>query len=216
MYKNLNDTLTAQQIQLVAVSKTKPNEAILSLYEQGQRHFGENRVQELLEKQEQLPKDIHWHFIGHLQTNKVKYIASFIHLIHSVDSVKILKEIQKQAKSNDRVIDVLLQIKIAEEDTKYGFDETTILDFLTTDWSNRYPNVHIVGLMGMGTFSNDPKQTRKEFQTLKKLFDRIKKDHFATVESFRERSMGMSGDYTIAAEEGSTMVRIGSLLFGQR
>jgi pyridoxal phosphate enzyme (YggS family) len=215
-FQNIIKDLANYNTNLVAVSKTKPQSAILKLYEEGQRDFGENRVQELVDKQEALPKDIKWHMIGHLQSNKVKYIAPFIHLIHSVDSPKILKEINKQAAKNDRIIDCLLQFHIAEEDTKYGFDSDEALAFLKSPAFQSLQNIRIVGVMGMATFTKDENQVRNEFRSLKAIFDLLKKTCFEQVNSFKEISMGMSGDYTIAMEEGSTMVRIGSLLFGAR
>lgn len=215
-FQNILKDLTAYNTNLVAVSKTKPQSAILELYEEGQRVFGENRVQELVDKQDALPKDIQWHMIGHLQTNKVKYIAPFVHLIHSVDSPKILKEINKQAVKNDRTIDCLIQFHIAEEDSKYGFDLDEAMTFLKSPEFQGLQNVRIVGVMGMATFTEDENQVRNEFRSLKEIFDLIKKAFFEEVDSFKEISMGMSGDYKIAMEEGSTMVRIGSLLFGAR
>lgn len=202
--------------QLVAVSKTKPNGLIQSIYDQGQRIFGENRVQELVEKYEALPQDIQWHFIGHLQTNKVKYIAPFVSLIHSVDSLKVLKEINKQAKRNERIIDVLLQFHIAEEESKYGLDLAEAKEILESDAFAKMENIRIVGVMGMATFTDNETQVRREFRNLKNIFFKLKELFFLETESFKEISMGMSGDYAIAIEEGSTMVRIGSLLFGKR
>ena len=191
---------------LVAVSKTKPIEDIQALHNLGQRDFGENYVQELVDKEMVLPKDIRWHFIGHLQSNKVKYIASFVHLLHGVDSINLLKEINKEAKKNNRVIDCLLQIHIASEETKFGLDATE-LNAIIAD-SNNYKNVRITGLMGMASFSDNLNLVRSEFSTLYSLYKQYP--------SFSILSMGMSGDYTIAIEEGSNMVRIGSLLFGER
>ena len=191
---------------LVAVSKTKPIEDIQALHNLGQRDFGENYVQELVDKEMVLPKDIRWHFIGHLQSNKVKYIAPFVHLIHGVDSINLLKEINKEAIKNNRVIDCLLQIHIASEETKFGLDATE-LNAIIAD-SNNYNNVRITGLMGMASFSDNLNLVRSEFKTLQSLY----KQH----PSFSILSMGMSGDYAIAIEEGSNMVRIGSLLFGER
>lgn len=216
MYDQIREELSKTDTKLIAVSKTKSNPAILSMYEKGQLDFGENKVQELVQKFEHLPEDIHWHFIGHLQTNKVKYIAPFVHLIHSIDSFKILKEINKQAQKNDRVIDCLLQFKIAEEDSKYGLklDEATAI--LTSDVYQQMQHIQIIGVMGMATFTDDTEQVRAEFQRLKIIFDQLKAQFFADVLPFQEISMGMSGDYRIAIEEGSTMVRIGTLLFGER
>lgn len=192
---------------LIAVSKTKPAEAILELYNLGQRDFGENYVQELLGKYEQLPKDIRWHYIGHLQSNKVKYIAPFIHLIHGVDSLNLLKEINKQALKNNRIIDCLLQVHIAKEETKFGLDSDELDALLTGDLS-LLKNIRICGLMGMASFSNNIDLIRAEFKYLKSLFDKY--TQLSTL------SMGMSSDYKVAIEEGSNMVRIGSLLFGER
>lgn len=215
-FQDIKEELNRREATLVAVSKTKPNEMIMDLYESGQLDFGENRVQELVEKYEYLPKDIRWHAIGHLQTNKVKYIAPFVHLIHSVDSFKVLKEINKQAERQERTIDCLLQFKIAEEDTKYGFDIETARAMLDSTEFEKLKNVRMAGVMGMATFTENEDQVRSEFKNLKFIFDIIKEHHFNSEESFREISMGMSGDYHIALEEGSTMIRIGSLLFGAR
>ncbi len=212
----IQEELSATDTTLVAVSKTKPNEAILRLYEQGQRIFGENRVQELTQKYETLPKDIEWHLIGHLQTNKVKYIAPFVQLIHSVDSLKLLQEIDKQAAKNDRTIDCLLQMYIADENTKFGLSEIEAFDLLDTNAYADMQHIRIVGVMGMATFTNDTTQVRNEFKQLKYIFKQFKQKYFAEKDYFKEISMGMSGDYRIAIEEGSTMVRIGSLLFGNR
>jgi len=216
MLKKILKNLAPTSTQLVAVSKTKPAEAIQELYDQGQRVFGENKVQELTWKYEALPKDIKWHAIGHLQTNKVKYIAPFIAMIHSVDSLKLMKEINKQAKKNDRVIEVLLQFHIAEEDTKFGLDLSEAQGILNSDFYKNAQNLKVVGVMGMATFTDDKNQVRNEFRTLKRFFGELKKEFFENENSFKEVSMGMSGDYEIAAEEGSTMVRVGSLLFGAR
>lgn len=215
-YQSIKKELDAKQVTLVAVSKTKPVEDIVALYELGQRDFGENYVQELVDKQAQLPKDIRWHFIGHLQSNKVKYIAPFVHLIHGVDSLKLLKEINKEAGKNSRAIDVLLQVHIAQEETKFGMDEEE-LNLTMSEFENlKMSNVNVVGLMGMASFSDDLEKVRGEFRNLKMLFN-TNADKFATHHSpFTTLSMGMSGDYAIAVEEGSTMVRIGSLLFGAR
>lgn len=207
LIQELNDKAT-----LVAVSKTKPVEDIQALYNLGQRDFGENYVQELVDKEAVLPKDIRWHFIGHLQSNKVKYIAPFVHLIHGVDSFSLLKEINKQAAKNNRVIDCLLQMHIAKEETKFGLDEKELHELLELPGLRELTNIRIVGLMGMASFSTDEALIRKEFQTLKQLLNQLPTSNFqpATL------SCGMSGDYKIAIEEGSTMVRIGSLLFGER
>jgi pyridoxal phosphate enzyme (YggS family) len=198
----------ADNVHLVAVSKTKSNELIIEAYGAGQRIFGENKVQELVEKEESLPKDIEWHMIGHLQTNKVKYIAPFVSLIHAVDSKKLIKEINKRAKQNNRVIPCLLQVHIAQEESKFGLDKDGVIEILKTD----FPNVSIVGLMGMATFTDNKNQVRKEFKYLKDSYDELKESQ----PNFSILSMGMSGDYSIAIEEGSNMVRIGSSIFGER
>ena len=216
MLKEIKKRLEAKQAKLVAVSKTRTPAEIMPLYEAGQRDFGENRVQEVLKKQPEMPADINWHLIGHLQTNKVKQIAAFVHLIHSVDSYKLLKEINKQGKNHDRKISCLLQFKIAEEDTKYGFDWESAKAMLEDPAFEELAHVQIAGVMGMATFTDDQAQVRAEFQQLKKQFDQLKQTFFKDQEAFKEISMGMSGDYKIAIEEGSTMVRIGSLLFGPR
>jgi len=205
-YSKLMEELKEKQVTLVAVSKTKPVEDILALYELGQRDFGENYVQELTDKQAALPKDIRWHFIGHLQSNKVKYIAPFVHLIHGADSFKLLQEINKQATKNDRIIDCLLQVHIAKEETKFGMDDAELADAILK--ANELKHLHIKGLMGMASFTEEMQQARKEFIYLKSLFDKY--------DRLEILSMGMSSDYTVAIEEGSTMVRIGSLLFGAR
>lgn len=215
MLENILNELPAFT-RLVAVSKTKTPEQILELYHKGQRIFGENRVQELVPKYEELPGDIEWHAIGHLQTNKVKYIAPFIACIHSVDSLKILKEINKQAKKADRTIDCLLQFHIAEEDTKFGLNQEEATEMLDSPEYKKLKNVRITGVMGMATFTDDEVQVRREFRSLKNIFDQLKARFFSGDDHFREISMGMSGDYKIAVEEGSTMVRIGTLLFGER
>lgn len=216
MLQQIREQLQPTNTQLIAVSKTKPPAAILQLYEQGQRDFGENKVQELVPKYEALPKDIHWHFIGHLQTNKVKQIAPFIHLIHSVDSLDILKEINKQAKKHNRIIHCLLQFKIAQEYTKYGFDLESAEAMLQSADYQSFKNVNITGVMGMATFTEDENQVRQEFKRLKEIFNIIRAKYFSNSITFKEISMGMSDDYPIAVEEGSTMVRIGTLLFGAR
>jgi PLP dependent protein len=218
-YKEISLLLKQQNVTLVAVSKTKPVEDILALYNLGQRDFGENYVQELVEKYKLLPKDIRWHFIGHLQSNKVKQIAPFVSLIHSVDSEKLLKEINKEAKKNNRIIDCLLQVYIAKEESKFGLNDEELEELITetaaTNSMNLFKNISIKGLMGMASFSDDKEVVRKEFQHLKSLFDKY--SPFASPHSpFAILSMGMSADYEIAIEEGSNMVRIGSLLFGKR
>ena len=196
---------------LVAVSKTKPAEAVMELYRVGHLDFGENKVQELLAKYEALPKDIRWHLIGHLQRNKVKYIAPFVHLIHSVDSENLLREIDKQAAKNERRISCLIQIHIAEEESKFGMSEEEAEQILKNHKTD-YPNVEIQGLMGMATFTEDENRIRKEFKYLKSLFDQFKIQN----SEIRILSMGMSGDYKIALEEGSNMIRVGSSIFGER
>ena len=205
-----------ENTKLVAVSKTKPNEDIMEAYNAGQRLFGENKVQELVEKYETLPKDIEWHFIGHLQSNKVKYIAPFVSLIHGVDSFKLLKTINKEAKKNDRVIDCLLQFHIAQESTKFGLDEEEADVLLNDEQFKEFENIRIAGVMGMATYTDNFDQVRNEFRSLKNIFDRLKEKYFAGDNSFKEISMGMSGDYKVAIEEGSTLVRIGSSIFGAR
>ncbi len=216
-WHDLKSLLDPQQVTLVAVSKVKPVEDIRRLYELGQRDFGENYVQELVDKQKELPIDIHWHFIGHLQTNKVKYIAPFVHLVHGVDSAKLLAEIDKQAKKNNRIIDVLLQVYIAEEESKFGLDEKEIIQLLDhyTE-SGSYNNIRICGVMGMASFSEEIQQVRAEFKHLYDVFRNLQQSYFLGKDYFKTCSMGMSGDYTVAIEEGSTMVRVGSLLFGAR
>lgn len=200
-------------VTLVAVSKTKPTEDILALYDLGQRDFGENYVQELVDKEAALPKDIRWHFIGHLQSNKVKSIVAFVHLIHGVDSLKLLKEINKQAAKCRRVVDCLLQVHIAQEETKFGMNEVELDETLAA--TEELANVRICGLMGMASLSDDLDKVRSEFRVLRSLFEKVREWAVVNTE-FTILSMGMSGDYMIAVEEGSTMIRIGSLLFGAR
>lgn len=212
----LLEELAPAQVRLVAVSKTKPIEQILEIYNQGQRTFGENIVQELVPKYEALPKDIQWHLIGHLQSNKVKYVAPFVAMIESVDSFKLLREIDKQAAKCGRTIDCLLEMKIAEEESKYGFTREEVEEMLRSPEFKTLQNARICGLMGIGTFTEDEAQTRREFRGLKQFFDQLKSTFFPDKGYFRELSMGMSGDYKIAVGEGSTMVRIGSLIFGER
>ena len=217
-YEQLIADLGSHHVTLVAVSKTKSVEEIKELYDLGQRDFGENYVQELTDKQSQLPKDIHWHFIGHLQTNKVKQVAPFIHLVQSVDSPKLLQEINKQARKNNRVIDCLLQVHIAQEETKFGLDEQELETLINTNASELHEllNVRIVGLMGMASFTDDMEKVRKEFRYLKTLFDKLAAPLTSNHSPLTILSMGMSSDYFVAIEEGSTMVRIGSLVFGAR
>ena len=201
-----------ENVTLVAVSKTKPVSAIQALYDCGHRDFGENKVQEMCDKAAVLPKDIRWHMIGHVQSNKIKYMADFVHLIHGIDKEKRIKEVQKQAQKANRVQEVLLQIHIAEEDTKFGMDLDEAKKVLESEKIKSFPNVKIVGLMGMATFTDDLNQIRKEFSKLNALFEELKSDF----PELQHLSMGMSGDYQIAIEEGSSMVRIGSAIFGSR
>ena len=202
--------------KLVAVSKTNPNEKIKEAYDAGQRAFGENRVQELTPKFEALPKDIEWHMIGHMQSNKVKYIVSFIHLIHSVDSLNVLDEINKQATKVNRTISCLLQIHIAEEESKFGFSEKEAFDLIHSDVIKKLDHISIIGLMGMATFTDNQEQVRKEFRGLKAFFEKLKTSKLPANVVMKELSMGMSGDYQIALEEGSTIIRVGSAIFGER
>lgn len=202
--------------KLIAVSKTKPVSMIREAYDVGQRDFGENKVQELREKPDQLPKDIRWHMIGHLQTNKVKYIAPFIHLIHAVDSLRLLQEINKQAKKNNRIINCLLQIHIAREEHKFGFDVEGVKSLLSDHGFETYSNIKIIGLMGMASNTEDQHQVRMEFRGLKNIFDEIKLKYQSPNIDMCEISMGMSNDYPIAMDEGSTMIRVGSKIFGAR
>ena len=213
-YRQVQQQLQAFNARLVAVSKMKPAADIRDLYNEGQRIFGENYVQELTEKAGQLPKDVQWHFIGHLQSNKVKYIAPFVSMIHGVDSLKLLAEISKQALKHDRVIDCLLQVHIAAEETKFGLDENELFQLL--DEADKLTGVRICGLMGMASNTDDQTQVRREFSGLKTLHGAVREKYFAGKDHFKELSTGMSGDYLIALEEGSTLVRIGSLLFGAR
>jgi len=204
-----------QSVTLVAVSKTKPVADLMEAYNAGQRIFGENYVQELVEKHEELPKDIQWHFIGHLQSRKVKLIATFVNLIHGVDSLKLLQEINKQAQKHNRLIDCLLQIYIAEEESKFGLDEIELMEILASDEFKELKNIKIVGLMGMATFSENQNQIKKEFENLKTIFDKVSQLKTENCE-LKTISMGMSGDYLLAIECGSNMVRIGSSIFGSR
>ncbi|RDY61334.1 YggS family pyridoxal phosphate-dependent enzyme [Flagellimonas nanhaiensis] len=208
---NIKNTLP-ENVTLVAVSKTKPNEAIMEAYEAGHRVFGENKVQEMVQKWEGLPKDIEWHMIGHVQRNKVKYMAEFVSMIHGVDSLRLLQEINKQALKHSRVISCLLQMHIAEEDTKFGLDFEELEALISSGEFKAMQHIKIVGLMGMATFTNNENQVRKEFKYLKTVFDNLKQK----LPNISILSMGMSGDYGIAIEEGSTMVRIGSSIFGAR
>lgn len=205
-----------EQVTLVAVSKTKPNEAIIEAYEAGQRVFGENRPQELKQKYEALPKDIIWHFIGHPQSKQVKYFAPFVSLIHGVDSIKLLQVIDKEGQKAGRIIDCLLEFHIAEESTKFGLSLEEARQIISSNEFKELKNVRICGVMGMATFTDDFQQIRREFKTLKTIFAYLKGDYFAEAPHFKELSMGMSGDYEIAIEEGATLVRIGSSIFGSR
>ncbi len=198
-------------VTLVAVSKTKPVSALMEAYDAGQRIFGENKIQEMTEKWSEMPKDISWHMIGHVQTNKVKYMAPFVDLVHAVDRLKLLKEINKQALANDRIIDCLLQIKIADEDSKFGMTEADANSLLDSEAFKNMHNIRVVGLMGMATFTDDMKQVATEFDTLKSYFDSIVDAHNLTT-----LSMGMSGDYQLALKHGSNMIRVGSAIFGER
>lgn len=200
------------KVTLIAVSKTKPVSDLMEAYNAGQREFGENKIQEMESKWREMPKDVQWHMIGHVQRNKVKDMASFVSLIHAVDSLKLLKEIDKEAKKNDRTIDCLLQIKIAEEDSKFGMDEAVARVLLSSEELEKLQNIKIIGLMGMATFTEDEKQISQEFQKLKKIFNQFRIQN----SELRVLSMGMSGDYRIAIENGSNMIRVGSAIFGER
>ncbi|RPH33731.1 MAG: YggS family pyridoxal phosphate-dependent enzyme [Bacteroidales bacterium] len=203
-------------VTLVAISKTHPVEVVMEAYNAGQRIFGENKVQEMVSKFEAMPKNIEWHLVGHLQSNKVKYIAPFVSLIHSVDSLKLLNVINKEAEKIDRVIDCLFQIHIAEEETKFGLSAEELNELLSNPEFKQLKNIRIVGLMGMATFTDNAEHIRREFKSLKDLFKRIKESDFSQNDYFKDLSMGMSSDYQIAIEEGSTMVRVGSSIFGNR
>jgi pyridoxal phosphate enzyme (YggS family) len=213
--KKLNQQVPSN-VKIVAVSKTKPEEIILEAYRAGHKIFGENKVQELIRKYENLPKDIEWHMVGHLQTNKAKYIASFISLIHSVDSLKLLTEINKEALKNNRIIDCLLQLRIAKEETKYGATFDEIKNILNSTEFREMKNIRVNGLMGMATFTSDKTIINKEFSYLAECFYQLKESFCSDSEYFKELSMGMSDDYDLAVQAGSTMVRIGSLIFGAR
>tara|TARA_B100001778_G_C18428752_1_gene556795 strand:- start:81 stop:752 length:672 start_codon:yes stop_codon:yes gene_type:complete len=205
-----------EDVSLVAVSKTKPIQDLKKAYDAGQRVFGENKVQELREKQPQLPNDIEWHMIGHVQSNKVKYIAPYIALIHGVESFKLLEEINKQALKNNRVIQVLLQFHIATESTKFGLQLKEAKEILDSEEYKRLGNIEVSGVMGMASFVENESQIRQEFSKLKSIFEELKSNYFSSNDSFKIVSMGMSGDYPIAIEEGSTMIRVGSSIFGTR
>lgn len=209
--KNIKATLP-KQVTLVAVSKTKPQEDLVEAYHSGERNFGENYIQELVEKEAALPKDINWHFIGHLQRNKVKYIAPFVHLIHGVDSLRLLQEIDKQGDKNNRIIPVLIQVHIAKEESKFGFSIENLKNQELIDQLFTFKNAEIQGLMGMATYTDDKNQIKEEFQSLKNLFDALKIKH----PQLETLSMGMSADYKLAIECGSTMIRVGSSIFGSR
>jgi PLP dependent protein len=209
-------TLIPDNVTLVAVSKTKPIETLMEAYNAGQRVFGENKAQELIAKQPELPADVKWHFIGHLQTNKVKFLVPFVEMIESVDSLKLLKEIEKQAKKVERKVNCLLQFHIAEESTKFGLDLKEARDILESDQFKKMQYIQICGVMGMATFTDDEALVQREFAHLKKIFDMLKSDYFSDHPQFKEISMGMSGDFLLAIAGGSTMVRIGSSIFGER
>ena len=203
-------------VTLVAVSKTKPVSDVQEAYNAGQRVFGENHALEMRDKHEALPKDIQWHFIGHLQTNKIKYIIPFVTLIHSIDTANLLEAVNKEARKHDRIVDCLLQFHIAQEETKFGLDLSEARQLLESETFKQMENIRICGVMGMATFTDDEVEIRKEFKHLKDIFDTLKKDYFADQPQFKERSMGMSEDYPIAIEEGATLVRVGSKIFGPR
>lgn len=216
MYKTILRAAKASNATLVAVSKRKPNEAILELYNQGHRDFGENYVQELVDKYESLPKDINWHFIGTLQRNKVKYIAPFVHLIHGVDSLKLMREIDKRGQQNGRIIDVLLQVDVTDEETKHGFTPAQLIEQMEGYDIHRLAWARPSGIMGMASNTDDEAQLGREFQQLKDLFETVKKDYFDRRPDWNTLSMGMSGDYQLALKHGSSMLRVGSLIFGKR
>lgn len=213
---NLVRAQIPERVTLIAVSKTKPVSDLQAAYDAGQRHFGENKVQEMVEKAAQLPSDIHWHLIGHLQTNKVKYMAAFVHLIHGVDSLKLLQEIDKQAKKAGRTQDVLLQFYIAQEDTKFGLDLQEAQEILDSIAFQQLKRIQVCGVMGMASNTSDEKQVAREFSALKKIFETLQNKYFQEKPTFKEISMGMSGDYQLAIQNGSTMVRVGSKIFGGR
>ena len=214
--RKLEQSVARHNAVLVAVSKTKSTGEIMQLYEMGHKTFGENRVAELVEKWTQLPKDISWHMIGHLQSNKVKQIASFVDLIHSVDSLKLIKQIDREAQQNDRTINFLLQLRIAREESKYGMGFEDLITLLDTGELKSFKNINVKGVMGMATLTTDREQITSEFKTLVSYFHEIKSSYYPQDNSFGEISMGMSGDYDLALNEGSTMIRVGSLIFGKR
>lgn len=211
-----NKQLEGTSCKLIAVSKTKPVEVLMEAYEAGCRRFGENKVQEIVPKYEALPKDIEWHLIGHLQSNKVKYIASFVSFIHSIDSLKLLQEVNKQAEKNNRVIPCLLQVHIAQEETKFGLSYDEAKELLHSATLPELKHIQVSGLMGMASFTDNQEQVRKEFRQLKSFFEAMKREPLPANVQLRELSMGMSGDYKIALEEGSTLIRVGSSIFGTR
>ena len=213
---NIVRATVPSNVTLIAVSKTKPVSDLQEAYDAGQRIFGENKALEMRDKHQVLPNDIQWHFIGHLQTNKIKYIAPFVTLIHAIDSLSLLEAVNKEAVKNSRVIDCLLQFHIAQEDTKFGLDIEDAKALLESDSFKDLKNINIVGVMGMATFTDDADQVRNEFKNLKNIFDTLKENYFRDKDSFKEISMGMSDDYPIAIEEGATMVRVGSKIFGAR
>ncbi|MBL0309405.1 MAG: YggS family pyridoxal phosphate-dependent enzyme [Bacteroidetes bacterium] len=215
-FHQLTKEVRASGARLIAVSKTKPVEDIQTLYQAGQRMFGENKVQEMASKYEVLPKDIGWHLIGHLQTNKVKYIASFVSLIHSVDSLKLLAEIDRQAERCGRVIDCLLQISISDEETKFGLSEEVLYQLLDSDEFKKMDHIRICGFMGMATNTDVADKIEQEFASLKNIFEQVRERYFPTSVSFKELSMGMTSDYPLALKHGATLVRVGSLIFGER
>jgi pyridoxal phosphate enzyme (YggS family) len=215
-YQSIQATLLDQGVTLIAVSKTKPQEELMELYTLGHRAFGENYVQELVDKEAALPKNIQWHFIGHLQSNKVKYIAPFVSLIHSVDSLKLAQEINKQGLKHNRVIDCLLQVYIADEETKYGLGYDELIELQISEEFTNLTHCRIVGLMGIATNTDSQRQINEEFREMAVLFNGIKQSYFRQAEYFKEISMGMSSDYELAIENGSTMIRIGSTIFGKR
>lgn len=215
VYKKILEEIPSS-VQLIAVSKTKPESEVEAAYALGQRHFGENWAQEMKQKHEDLPKDICWHFIGHLQTNKIKYIIPYVHLIHSIDSFHLLQEVDKQAVKSNRGVGVLLQFHVATEETKFGFSIEECEEMLQSPAFSALKNVEIRGIMGMASLTANTDQIHREFHTLHDYFVRLKTKYFANQESFKEISMGMTGDYKIAIEEGSTMIRVGSAIFGER
>ena len=216
--ENLNNVRATvpSNVTLIAVSKTKPISDLQEAYDAGQRIFGENKALEMRDKYQELPKDIQWHFIGHLQTNKIKYIAPFVTLIHAVDSLSLLEAVNKEAAKNNRIIDCLLQFHIAQEETKFGLDIEEAKSLLESEIYKNLKNIRVCGVMGMATFTEDVVQVRNEFKNLKNIFETLKENYFKGNDSFKEISMGMSDDYPIAIEEGTTMVRVGSKIFGAR